>query len=741
MKNKIILPILSLLAITSLSGCTPAPQANEVIIKVSNSVSLKEGSTYQINISTGGSEDVVMYKSDNEEVATVSGAGLVTALKEGTANITVTFNNYREIITFTITKKSTYLWYTLKDDVTDLDFLQGYPWLNTSIYGVIQKIEKPRIEDDYFANVNYDYLQTVNIPEGKARWGSVFEAQDVIDTYLDEIYTDSDSKAKALLDLVDTGAKASIKNEIERVLQLSDEQILDMVQSKDSLLGLSRLFSLMHITGNDELRLNVPYSSAEKGLNRRCIAAKYEKTSTQMANEIESIATQLGLNISNLNSRMHEMIDMIGQLYFDAYTPNGDCNLETTVKDINVALDTTFDVYKMLKELNIDDNQKITYSEFTAHYAWCYEDWTANNWRDYLLLRTIFDSRFFIGAEQYYSLLPNLEIVNGEKFDESLTLDNVKRNIVQTQFYDVVEREYIKRFIPESDRNKMLEMIKEIKDEFYITLGEQDWLSNETKTAAQEKLNEMNYIAFYTDEYISNPEYVVTSNDVYNEFQSYNEYYLSGVCKKLIDNDVLSTWANSTINAAYSTLDNNFKLFHGLVVKGMKDVTSEAELYGLYGTTIGHEISHGFDDNGAKYDKDGFKNDWWTKEDKAKFEEKVENIQDMYTNILTGFKDAKFNGEKLSGEIIADMGGLKVVSNLAKKKNMNLDELFRGYAYSEAFVYTEESAYERNKSDSHPLSYLRCNMTVAQFDIFQETYNLVEDDVMYIPADNRICIW
>jgi predicted metalloendopeptidase len=87
------------------------------------------------------------------------------------------------------------------------------------------------------------------------------------------------------------------------------------------------------------------------------------------------------------------------------------------------------------------------------------------------------------------------------------------------------------------------------------------------------------------------------------------------------------------------------------------------------------------------------------------------------------------------------MGGLKVVSNLASKKKMNLDEVFRGFAFSYAYVYTKENAHERNKSDAHPLSYIRCNMTVAQFDLFQQTYNITKDDYMYIPENARVCIW
>ena len=211
MRNRIVYPVLALLAITSLSGCNTPSQKADVVVNISNHISLKEGETYQIDISITGSEEKAIYKSDNEIVITVSDTGLVTALKEGIANITVTHKNFQEIIAFTVTRKNTYMQYTIKNDVTDMSFLEGYPWLNTSIYGNIKKIEKPRLQDDYFANVNYDYLQKVDIPENQARWGSVFENQDVIDEHINEMYTANDSKVKVLFDLLDTGAKESIK--------------------------------------------------------------------------------------------------------------------------------------------------------------------------------------------------------------------------------------------------------------------------------------------------------------------------------------------------------------------------------------------------------------------------------------------------------------------------------------------------------------------------------------------------
>ncbi|MBR1846724.1 MAG: Ig-like domain-containing protein [Bacilli bacterium] len=732
---------LSLFAIATLGGCNASPQSSDAPIVATNTVSLKEGATYQIDRSKKGSEEIVTYRSDNEAVVSVNNAGLVTALKEGTANVTVTFANYQEVITFHVTQKNTYLWYTLKDDVTDMSFLEGYPWLNTSIYGNIQKIEKPRLEDDYFASVNYDYLQTLTIPEGKERWGSVFEAQDVIDAHMDEIYTSPDSEAKKLLNMVDSGAKSSVKDEIEGIAAMTDEQILKRIQSKDSLLGASRLFSLVHISGNEELRLNLPIINSSGGLMKRCISARYNQASEKMAEEIMLIADALGLAIPDLSRRMGAMVGKLGQLYQDAYTPSSECKNETTVGNVNEALGTSVDVHAMLHALDIADDQKLFYSDFVASYAKRYEAFTADDWRDYLLLKTIFDGRYFIGAEQYYSLLPSLKNVNEDEYDEQYTLKDLKADIVEENFYDVVEREYIKRFIPDETRNKFVEMIQAIKEEFFLTLGEQDWLSEETKTQAQNKLTAMDYVAFYTDAYIAHPAYQVTSNSIYGEWQSYNDYYLRGVSQKIIDNDVLSLIPNSTINAAYSPSDNNFKIFHGLVAKGFDEASSEAFLYGQYGSTIGHEISHGFDDNGAQYDQDGFKTNWWNADDKNKFDQKVRNLQGMYTNFLTGFKDERYNGERLSGEIIADMGGLKVVASLARKKNMNLDEVFKGHAHSYAYVYTEENAHERNKSDSHPLSYIRSNMTLAQFDLFQETYHLSKDDAMYIPKEARVSIW
>ena len=199
----------------------------------------------------------------------------------------------------------------------------------------------------------------------------------------------------------------------------------------------------------------------------------------------------------------------------------------------------------------------------------------------------------------------------------------------------------------------------------------------------------------------------------------------------------------STVNAAYSPQTNSFRIFNGIVSSFIDDELTKEELYGRIGTVIGHEITHGFDSTGAIYDKDGEVNNWWTEEDQKKFQDKIDKIVDYYENKITVLNDGtKISGAPLTGEIIADMGGMKTMIELGKKiKGFKWDVFFKNFAMFYNFNYTIDSIKDSIKNDPHPIGYLRVNVTAAQFDKFQETYKVKEKNGMYIAPEDRIAIW
>ena len=156
---------------------------------------------------------------------------------------------------------------------------------------------------------------------------------------------------------------------------------------------------------------------------------------------------------------------------------------------------------------------------------------------------------------------------------------------------------------------------------------------------------------------------------------------------------------------------------------------------------IGHEITHAFDSSGSQYDENGRQNDWWTAEDKTAFNSRVNKLIAFYNQIELK-KNYTVDGDNVDGEATADLGGMKIALQLAKKvENFNYDKFFKAYAYMWVSTPVELSNVESRAADPHPFNYLRVNVVVSQFDEFVETYGIEPGDAMYVPEEQRIKIW
>ena len=159
-------------------------------------------------------------------------------------------------------------------------------------------------------------------------------------------------------------------------------------------------------------------------------------------------------------------------------------------------------------------------------------------------------------------------------------------------------------------------------------------------------------------------------------------------------------------------------------------------------TIIGHEITHGFDKNGALYNQYGLKENWLPVQDAMKFSDLCDKVAEYYTTIHPLSGGPACNGSLLTGEATADMGGLRVTLDLAAAdEDFDYDAYFRQYALIWALSIPEDRAQAQYQSDVHPPAYLRVNVGLQQFAEFQETYGITENDGMYLAEDRRIAVW
>lgn len=320
---------------------------------------------------------------------------------------------------------------------------------------------------------------------------------------------------------------------------------------------------------------------------------------------------------------------------------------------------------------------------------------------------------------------------------------------------EAVGQMYVKQFFPPAAKERMLGLVKNLQ----VALGERidalDWMGEETKVKAHEKLNSFHVKIGYPDkwrDYSSleiNPEASYYENLKHASKFEY-EYMLAKAGKKVDVDEWLMT--PQTVNAYYNPTTNEICFPAGILQYPFFDMEADdAFNYGAIGVVIGHEMTHGFDDQGRQFDKDGNLKDWWTEEDAKRFEERAQVMIDFFDAIEVA-PGVHANGRFTLGENIADYGGLQISyqalqnatknAPLAEKDGLTPEQRFF-LAYSNVWAgnIRPEEILVRTKSDPHSLGKWRVNGALPQIGAWYEAFDVKEGDPMFVPADKRVYIW
>ena len=320
---------------------------------------------------------------------------------------------------------------------------------------------------------------------------------------------------------------------------------------------------------------------------------------------------------------------------------------------------------------------------------------------------------------------------------------------------EAVGRMYVAKYFPESSKKKMLELVKNLQ----VALGEHidslDWMSGETKARAREKLAAFTVKIGYPDSWKDYGSLTVDpALSYYENLRAASAWYVADNLSKLGKPTDPTEWGMSpqTVNAYYNPTTNEICFPAGILQPPFFNPDADdAVNYGAIGVVIGHEMTHGFDDQGSLFDKDGNMNNWWTDADRKAFVEKTKVLVDQYgaVEVLPG---VHANGELTLGENIADHGGVSIAwtalhNALGGQEPAPVDGLsadqrfFLGYAHVWAQNITDEEIARRTKLDVHSLGNNRVNVTLRNFACFFDAFGIREGDAMWRPESERVHIW
>ena len=327
---------------------------------------------------------------------------------------------------------------------------------------------------------------------------------------------------------------------------------------------------------------------------------------------------------------------------------------------------------------------------------------------------------------------------------------------VDGELGDIIGELYVAKHFPPAAKERMTELVNNLQIALGQRIDAQEWMSEETKKAAHEKLNTFTVKIGYPDKW---DDYSALTIDPALSYAENCRNMAEFGWKKHID----EKWGKpvdreewhmtpQTVNAYYNPTTNEICFPAGILQYPFFDMEEDdAFNYGAIGVVIGHEMTHGFDDQGRQFDKDGNFANWWTEEDAAKFNERTQVIVDFFDKIevLPGLNA---NGKLTLGENIADHGGLTIAMQAFKnatKENAlpvinDLTAEQRFYiAYSGVWAghVRDEEIRNLTKSDVHSLSRWRVNATLPHINDWYTAFGITEESPMFVPAEERLDVW
>lgn len=632
---------------------------------------------------------------------------------------------------------------------------------------------KPSYYNDFFGWVNYDWIKNNKIPDDEVKYTHFILTQLTINNQLKKIL--KENTFPLATQLYNSYINMSFRNShcLEQLKNLLN--LIDLVDTKERIIitsaklayiGVSTLFNISIdsniFNSNENIfyigqpSLGLPDREYYHNQKHATIKQKYYETICLVYKEIYP-----NLTIAQINKIASLLIDIESKLSI-IFLSNADRrDADSTYHSVSYN-----DLQNKYPKLHLNlfiktlcklSSDVVTKQNFKTILMEHHKDISINYFKQ---LEILLDNYSIIELKEYFkwhTILAYMNLTN-EKMRE-IHFNMFKKTIRgQTKpkklwrsalafscsvFNDPISRIYNKKYFSKDAEEYMIDMVKNIKSATKERINGLEWMSEKTKERALVKLKKMTLRLGYSKSHpriydnIQLTECIVKNTIIMNTF---NMTYTLNKLNKPVD---INDWdlPSYIVNAYFNPTRNEILFPAAILQPPFLDITkSDIYNYGHIGSIIGHEIIHGFDDQGAKFDENGSINDWWTPEDKAKYEKKVKQIIAIY--------DAEgINGKLTAGENIADFGAVimpLIGLRYKLKRDLTDDEIkefFMSYANHWQYLIRPEAAEERKLSDPHAFSDLRVNVPLKHNHIFQRVFKIKEGHNMYINPKNILTMW
>jgi putative endopeptidase len=327
-------------------------------------------------------------------------------------------------------------------------------------------------------------------------------------------------------------------------------------------------------------------------------------------------------------------------------------------------------------------------------------------------------------------------------------------NLIDRQLGDLLGQLYVAKYFKPEAKQRMQDLVNNMVQTFADRIKNLDWMSAETKVKALEKLNAITKKIAYPDKWKTYDGVTIDKNDLLGNVRRCGVWAYNDMVTRFGKPVDKTRWGMTppTINAYYNPSDNEIVFPAGILQFPFFDFDADDALnYGGIAAVIGHEMTHGFDDEGRKFAADGNLKDWWTKDDATKFDKKANEVVEQY-NAFTVLDTLHVNGKLTLGENLADLGGLSIAYEaFTKTQQFKEGKKIDGFTPAQRFFINwaqvwrnnilPESAAQLILTDPHSPGMYRANAPVVNIDAWYDAFDVKQGDKMFKPKTERTKIW
>lgn len=639
-----------------------------------------------------------------------------------------------------------------------------------------------RPQDDLFRHVNGKWIARTEIPADKARYGSFIVLYEEAERAVREIIEESQqaepgTEARKVGDLYASfmneervellGATPIAAQLVEASLPGTVDQLLEAVGrlERQGVSGFAQLF-VDNDPGDPERYLvfveqggiGLPDESYFREERFAAIREKYREHLERMF--------ELA-NLDDTAARAARVFDLETEIAATHWTNVDSRDSQKTYNlkpwaDVAAAASVDLDVWRDAMGVPTGAFAELVVRQpsFVEGVGALLTDDLLPAWRDWLAWQVIRSSAAYLSSD--------FVDANFDFYGRTLTgtpelRERWKRGVsfVEGAMGEAVGRIYVERHFPPAAKDAMDELVANLVEAYRRSISELDWMGEETRAKALDKLEKFTPKIGYPVKWRDYSTLVVSADDLVGNVRAAAEFEFQrqlGKIGKPIDRD---EWfmTPQTINAYYNPGFNEIVFPAAILQFPFFDAERDAAAnYGAIGAVIGHEIGHGFDDQGSRFDGDGRLIDWWTEADRAAFEERTKALIDQYDVLVpeqlevSGDGDHHVNGALTIGENIGDLGGLAIAwkayqLSLGKKKAPVLDGLtgaqrfFLSWAQAWQLKGRDEEVIRLLAIDPHSPNEFRCNQIVRNIDEFYTGFDVASDDALWLDPAERVRIW